>query len=377
MPEHTVCGYSVGAEGEMRSRDGSFGPLKIPKCTSHLGLGLVVLALGKGPQQAARDFLSGIQKGVAEYKFIGLLTGIRLENEIEVRPGINLVPLPNSTRDLPPIFRKFRYLDPEEFLNGTIIVVNCTVSPVYADPESPVMPRDLFQRGQECTDLPDFDVGVFSDALSLTSDGAIEWVCLWRSINPDEAFVVHGEHLGGHIIDNYALRERSSVLVNASQVQEAVSLYKTMRSLDDGASQKLQVPIRRWIKSKTQQPLVDSFIDLGIALESLYHDPGGGDQQSFRLRLRTALFLRENINDRQAVVKDVNRIYHLRSKAVHEGTVGEDQANKDYKEKAEELCRESIIRTIHHTQTTGQLPSSPSEKYQLRTNLVALEPEFS
>ena len=122
---------------------------------------------------------------------------------------------------------------------------------------------------------------------------------------------------------------------------------------------------------------MDSFIDLGIALESLYHDPGGGDQQSFRLRLRTALFLRENINDRQAVVKDVNRIYHLRSKAVHEGTVGEDQANKDYKEKAEELCRESIIRTIHHTQTTGQLPSSPSEKYQLRTNLVALEPEFS
>ena len=241
-------------------------------------------------------------------------------------------------------------------LGTTVIVTDCAVSPVYTNPDSFVLPEEVFQRKQRCTDLPDFDIQTFCDALSLISNGAIEWVCDWTFIKPDEVFVVHGEHTGGTLIQISALRERTSVQVDTEQVVGAVSLYTSMKNVKEGEAQKLQIPITRWIKSKTRQPLVDTFIDLGIALESLYLDPGTGEQQSFRLRLRAALFLRESVNDREAVIKDVREIYGLRSKAVHEGAVNNSEATKSFKEKAEDLCRESIIKTVSYSQVNGEFP---------------------
>ena len=144
--------------------------------------------------------------------------------------------------------------------------------------------------------------------------------------------------------------------VDTEQVTGAVSLYTSMKSLKEGEAQKLQIPIRRWIKSKTRQPLIDTFIDLGIALESLYLDPGTEEQQSFRLRLRAALFLREGVNDREAVIRDMREIYGLRSKAVHEGAVNNSEATKSFKEKAEDLCRESIINIVSYSQVNGEFP---------------------
>ena len=317
---------------------------------------LLIVAIGRGHQHAARNFFKGIQEGVAEYKVIRLLTGIHIESEIEVRPGIRLVPLPSSTAELPPLFGHMGRIQTVDLLNQTVIVTDCTVSPVYTNPDSFVLPEEEFQRKQRCTDLPDFDIQTFCDALSLISNGAIEWVCGWTSVKPDEVFVVHGENVGSTLIQLSALRERTNVQVDTEQVARAVSLYKSMKSLKTGEAQKLQIPITRWIKSKTRQPLVDTFIDLGIALESLYLDPGTGEQQSFRLRLRAALFLRESVKQREAVIKDMRAIYGLRSKAVHEGAVNNSEATKIFKGKAEDLCRESIIKTVSYSQVNGEIP---------------------
>ena len=334
----TVLGYGPGFEIE------------------ELAERLLIVAIGRGHQQAARNLFEGIQEGIAEYKVIGLLTGIHINSEIEVRPGIRLVPLPSSTAELPPIFGYMGRIQTRYLLNQTMIFTDYTVSPVYTNPDSFVLPEEVFQRKQRCTDLPDFDIQTFCDALSLISNGAIEWVSDWTFIKPDEVFVVHGEHIGSTLIQISALRDRTSVQVDTEQVAGAVSLYTSMKNLKEGEAQKLQIPITRWIKSKTRQPLVDTFIDLGIALESLYLDPGTGEQQSFRLRLRAALFLRESVNDREAVIKDVREIYGLRSKAVHEGAVNDSEATKSFKEKAEDLCRESIIKTVSYSQLNGEFP---------------------
>ena len=318
---------------------------------------LLMVAIGRGHQQATRNFIRGIQEGVAEYKVIGLLAGIRINSEIEIRPGIRLVPLPPDSGKLPPLFGYMGQIQPENLLGRTIIAIDYTVSPVYANPDSFVLPKEVFHREQWCNELPDFDLQTFCDALSLVSNGAIEWVADWVFIEPSEVFVVHGEHTGSTWTQTSGLRERTSVEVGPEQVEGAVSLYSSIRSLKEGEAKKLQIPITRWIKSKTRQPLVDTFIDLGIALESLYLDTGNADQQSFRLRLRAALFLKENLPDREEVIRDVREIYGLRSKAVHEGAVRDDEVTKSYKGKAEELCRESIIKSIHHARTTGNLPN--------------------
>ena len=317
---------------------------------------LLIVAIGRGHQHAARNLFKGIQQGVAEYKVIQLLTGIHIESEIEVRPGIRLVPLPSSTAELPPIFGYMGRIQTKDLLNKTVIVTDLTVSPVYTSPDSFVLPEEVFKHQQQCTDLPDFDIQTFCDALSLISNGAIEWVSDWTFIKPDEVFVVHGENLGSARIQISALRERTNIQIDTEQIEGAISLYTSMKSLKDREADKLQIPITRWIKSKTRQPLVDTFIDLGIALESLYLDPGTGEQQSFRLRLRAALFLRETVNEREAVIKDIREIYGLRSKAVHEGAVNDSEATHSLKEKAEELCRESIINTVSYSQVNGEFP---------------------
>ena len=334
----TVLGYGPGFEMEK------------------LAERLLIIAIGRGHKQAARNLFKGIQEGVAEYKVIGLLTGIFIDSDIEVRPGIRLVRLPSSTAELPPLFGYMGQIQTVDLLNRTVIITDWTVSPVYTNPDSFVLPEEVFQRKQRCTELPDFDLQTFCDALSLVSNGAIEWLSDWTFVKPDDVFVVHGEHIGGTIIQVSARRERTNVQVDAEQVEGAVSLYTSMKNLKEGEAQKLQIPIRRWIKSKTRQPLVDTFIDLGIALESLYLDPGTGDQQSFRLRLRAALFLRETVNEREAVIKDVRDIYGMRSKAVHEGAVNDNEATKSLKEKAEDLCRESILKTVSYCQVNGEFP---------------------
>ena len=68
---------------------------------------------------------------------------------------------------------------------------------------------------------------------------------------------------------------------------------------------------------------VDSFIDLGIALESLYLADMDDDrgELTFRLRVRAARFLRMATEDRGTVFDIVRDIYGARSAAVHTGKV--------------------------------------------------------
>ena len=84
----------------------------------------------------------------------------------------------------------------------------------------------------------------------------------------------------------HAPRPRESVMATASSVNEAVSLYEARQCLSPRSTQKLEVPINRWIKSKTDQLLSDRFIDLRIALESLYlKDFLNEHSQEMRFRL--------------------------------------------------------------------------------------------
>ncbi len=71
-------------------------------------------------------------------------------------------------------------------------------------------------------------------------------------------------------------------------MQEALALYRARRGLDTETARRLVVPIDRWIRSRTDRLTVDKFIDLGIALESLYINEGSTTELRFSLALRAA-----------------------------------------------------------------------------------------
>lgn len=63
----------------------------------------------------------------------------------------------------------------------------------------------------------------------------------------------------------------------------------------------------------------EAAIDAAIALEALLGDPEGKQDMTYKLRLRTALFLGDNLANRATVSDEVKALYNLRSKIVHGG----------------------------------------------------------
>ena len=118
----------------------------------------------------------------------------------------------------------------------------------------------------------------------------------------------------------------------------------------------LEVPIKRWIKSQTDQSLVDAFIDLGIVLESLYLDAGQESELGFTLRLRAGWFLGNSIDERNSVMNDIKNIYRHRSRAVHRGQIPRNQETLGLKAKAVKLCQRSIVKKIDHARAHGGFP---------------------
>ena len=111
----------------------------------------------------------------------------------------------------------------------------------------------------------------------------------------------------------------------------------------------------RWIKSHTYQNPEDKIIDLAIALESLYLlDRDGKPELAFQLRLRASWFLGKDKVHRKELMKDFSQIYEWRSKVVHTGKLPNKtkktpftrQETKAFIEKAQDLCRQSIIKIL-------------------------------
>ena len=95
-------------------------------------------------------------------------------------------------------------------------------------------------------------------------------------------------------------------------------------NLNKNTGNNLQIPIDRWIKSKTSINPVDKIIDLGIALEAIYLPKNKTDQLSLSLRLRASWHLGKNKSERKELIDEFDAIYTLRSKAVHNGEVPDE-----------------------------------------------------
>ena len=292
---------------------------------------LVEVAIGRGHLHTARAFYRTIRETRITYRRIALLTGVRLDLEVPVRTGIRMIPLPNSTTDLPSYFPDMSLSDSRDLLSRTLLVIDYTVQPTFADPDPLILPEDTFQRQQECSELPKFDIHQFCDALSLANDGPIACTAEWTHVDPDAIFIPQWPFTGAEIGYPPAPRPRGSVKATASSVKEAVSLYEARQRHSTGSTQVLEVPIQRWVKSKTDQLLPDRFIDLRIALESLYLKDflnENSQEMRFRLPLFGAWHLGSDIEDRKWVRKRLRDAYDMASGAVHSGAVDEIVENR-------------------------------------------------
>ena len=234
-----------------------------------------------------------------------------------------------------------------------------SVSPLLHGPEQEYTiqsgPDRHFNIAVRSADAPDFDLGKFFLALTLVGEHPVFTAIRWTYLSDDHIFDLRTSPGSGYSLDK---KSASTTEFSEAKVRQALALYGKIAALPENVSKQLQIPIDRWMKSKTHQGYVDKMIDLGLAMESFYLR-GIRNELTFRFRLRASLYLEDGIEQRRRLMKDFRQIYDIRSKAVHEGTVpkqvrveGQDVRMSEFLERAQELFKRSLLKVIKN----GRLP---------------------
>jgi Apea-like HEPN len=89
-------------------------------------------------------------------------------------------------------------------------------------------------------------------------------------------------------------------------------------------------------------------IDGAICLEALLLGDGQGEL-TYRLRLRAAILLGDNLEKRNKISQDIKRFYNLRSDAVHGNTVDAHKLTQQHKDAAQgiEICWEALKAIVY------------------------------
>lgn len=324
---------------------------------------LLKIAIVFGVEKAISDFDKCTENTLGSFQYRAILGGIKIEKEIEVFEGMQIVPLPVSTLELPRYLPLDRQIPGRltDFLGKTLFVINASVSPIFCKP-SPDVLREGFQVEITGGKFPNFENGDFYEkfcqALSLACNSAVRVALQWRFLANHELFKLDPSAVSGMSWRTDVDLSGIFTVVGKTQIDEAKRLYRVLVKLDPNVREKLQIPIDRWIKSKAEWNPVDKIIDLGIALEALYLSKTDYNREiRFRFSLHAAWHLGEDKEQRKALMKEFKAIYDWRSTVVHTGKLpkkGSGKKKKPYppeevKEfiaKAQDLCRDSIIKIL-------------------------------
>ena len=280
---------------------------------------------------------------------------------MQVLEGVSLIPLPNSTNQLPDYLPFMPLSDPGQFLSKTLLRVDMTVSPLLHQPDQNHLvgtwPDRFFSIAVSSGDVEEFHPAKFAQALTFVGQHPVQIARRWTHLSDRHIFNL-GLSGGSGYSDSWVDIRSPSTTFSKAQVQESVDLYRKIVDLPEDTQTRLKIPLDRWVKSKTNQGYVDKMIDLGIALESFYLR-GIRDELSFRLRLRAALHLEDGIKQRRQMKRTFGQMYRIRSEAVHEGTVpehvtvcGQNVRINEFIESSQELFKRSLLKVIEH----GQFP---------------------
>ena len=313
-------------------------------------------ALVSGADNAANAFYGGIARGYMVFQDYYLLTGIRVEKEVHVLDGISLIPLPNSTADLPAHLPPTFNVSSVDFVSKTLLKVDMSVSPILNRPAEVYTlasgPDEHFQTRVHSADAEDFHPGRFFHALTLVGEQPVQAALMWRHLSDYEIFNLSMGIGSGYSSSSMSTAANPSTDFSEAQIRQAIDLYHKIVGLPQEVLNQLEIPIDRWMKSKTQQGYVDKMIDLGIAFESFFLR-GISQEVTFRFSLRGSLYLEEDLEERSRLKRELEEFYGYRSRAVHEGRLpdtvsvnGESVRITQFIERGQELFKQSLLKVI-------------------------------
>ncbi|CDT11823.1 HEPN domain-containing protein [Vibrio coralliirubri] len=273
-----------------------------------------------GSKVAVRKLELYLQKSTTSCQNVLAISGIKVHSELNITDSIKLIPfqdLPESHAKeaiYPPFMKpdfalKLGFVPPSS--QGyrppeAAVIVNAEMSPqIYSEGQSP-KPQDF---------LPMYE---FCEFLTLVKSTTPVPVAAWCELSEDTPCKqLFGGGWSGPVVD---VLSKTVSTITQQDWDAHKELYLKFLALPQGVRDLLRVPIERLNQARRRGNMADRAIDLGVACEALFlNDKSHKEQISFTLRLRAALFLADEYEERQELLNFFSSLYSCRSQAAHTG----------------------------------------------------------
>ena len=305
---------------------------------------LVRASVALGVNRTAQLFTGWIERNALEYRTCALLSGVTVEQPLEVDDGIVIRRLPPDGRPLPDTHMAlFGYQD---FLGGVVLSVDCEFVPIFYPPsgDSTLTSRKghVWAHGT----IPHLSLDTLCEALSLACNDCVRYSYYWDDFGDLAEF--SGTARFRMSCRTGPRRVIPSTTLLQKHLEQARSIHTLRHRNGKDTRRFLDTAIGRWMKSKdSESDILDQFIDLRIALEALYLK-GAANNAEMRFRLATygAWHLGVDASERHSHHDILRRAYDLASRVVHAGEITAAAENRTLLSAAQDICRKGILKRI-------------------------------
>ena len=314
-----------------------------------------------GVQRTVALVAGWIQERPIEYQTSAILHGRPPMQALRPAAGINMGGLPRSVDELPVSLRTCDEISADIFLGRIMVAIDTTVSPPLFRPNA-----DHLKHEVHADAVSGLDIATVCQALSLVSNDYVDAGFCWHDYGELSRFSLYGS--GTHWLigpAGFANRPYASLSLNRNPNTGRTSfvmeegrgpdldnkeLAETLNTLadlrGDQHHESAFTAIGRWMKSKDPyENMADRFIDLRIALESLY-SLGSQSELRARVALSGAWHLGANVLEREKIHKTLRDAYDRASSAVHGSWSVETRDDRNLLSNAQDLCRRAIFKLI-------------------------------
>ena len=275
--------------------------------------------------------------------------------------GVRIEPLPLSTDQLTGYLPDRAGIEPRDYLGRTVLSIEHKVEPTLYHPLNEQAVKAWWH-----TELSGVDIPTVCHAFALETDTHADAALRWNDYLALEACALRKDDPTWSYGPSQFRASRYPYYSQGTSYPDNVSTLKvddrgkispdeqsvgaTISALADKRSKKSRIAAARWASSKnSSSSLEDRFIDLRVALETLYLQDFGDKNRGemrFRLALTGAWHLGSDVAERRQISKTLREAYAVASGVVHSGQASSTPENHELLRDAQSLCRKGLLKML-------------------------------
>ena len=322
---------------------GGLGTLRTPT-VPEFGEKLVDGAVRLGASRVTELLRGWIAGEPFHIRQCAILEGPTVEEPLCLDEGVRIARLPVSSGDLPASLPQFSVSD-RDLLGCVVLSIDCVRTPsLYRpDPGRP-LPGQEVAVATASNKIPGLSIDRFCESMALACGGYVDWRVGWIDYGDLDGF-----SLGYHVESTKPVWGARSTAFAQKDLERAREIHR-VRHADESARKqnKLDLAIRRWMKSKQALADPDRLIELRIALEALYGE-GAMNEKAFRVSTYGAWHLGGTVAERRKVRETLRKAYDDASRAIHAGDLKHTKGDEQLLPTAQEYCRRGILKRLEES----------------------------